>query len=543
MTHKKSLKSIKLTAKPEPKSQEKTLGHRVRKSSKMRDIEGERFFALALDMLCIANMEGYFIKINPAFQATLGYSEGELLNKPFLELVHPDDRESTLAEMRSLSDGKITLYFENRYLCKDGHYKWLAWKSVPYLDEGLTYAIAREITEQKEHQIQTEKLNAELEMRVSERMKDIQQQIERMDALRKIDNAILGSVDIRVTLDVFLDQVTSQLGVDAAAVLSANFERGSLEYVEGRGFRTKEIKKYNTMIGKGIAGRVALERKVLTFLDLKETDFCRPNLVEKERVVSYVGVPLIAKSRVIGVLEIFNREKLSPDEDWFDYLSTIAAQGAIAIQNAEIFSALEQSNLELRLAYDATLEGWVKALDLRDHETEGHTQRVTDLTVQLAYRMGIPESEISHIRRGSLLHDIGKIGVPDHILLKPGKLTDEEMEQMKKHPVYAYEWLSPIKYLKPALDIPYCHHEKWDGTGYPRGLVGESIPLSARLFAVVDVWDALTSDRPYRKAWAHDRAYEYIKSESGKHFDPKVVEVFLSMMKELELDFGIGRAA
>jgi putative two-component system response regulator len=188
---------------------------------------------------------------------------------------------------------------------------------------------------------------------------------------------------------------------------------------------------------------------------------------------------------------------------------------------------LEQAHAELKSAYDATIEGWSRALDLRDEETEGHTQRVSELTVQLARAMGLPDSDLTHIRRGGLLHDIGKMGIPDSILLKPGQLNDEEWKIMKKHPTFAFEMLSPITYLGPALDIPYCHHEKWDGSGYPRGLKGEEIPLAARLFAIVDVWDALTNDRPYRKAWSKDKTIEYIKEQSGKHFEPVVVEAFL----------------
>ena len=189
-----------------------------------------------------------------------------------------------------------------------------------------------------------------------------------------------------------------------------------------------------------------------------------------------------------------------------------------------------QLNQDLLSAYDATLEGWTRALDLRDNETEGHTQRVTELTERLARAMGFMDEDLVTIRRGALLHDMGKIGVPDAILLKPGPLTDEEFDVMRRHPEFAYNMLAPIGFLEPALDIPYCHHEKWDGSGYPRGLAGEDIPLVARLFAVVDVWDALRSNRPYRKAWPVDRVRAHIEAESGAHFDPSVVEVFLPLV-------------
>jgi HD-GYP domain-containing protein (c-di-GMP phosphodiesterase class II) len=219
---------------------------------------------------------------------------------------------------------------------------------------------------------------------------------------------------------------------------------------------------------------------------------------------------------------------LNPDIEWINYLETLGGQAAIAIDNAQLFEGMQKSNLELIAAYDATIAGWSHAMDLRDKETEGHSQRVTELTLQLADIMGFSEQEKVHIRRGALLHDIGKLGVPDHILLKAGKLTEDEWASMRRHPTSAFEMLSPISYLRLALDIPYCHHEKWDGTGYPRGLKGEQIPLAARIFAVADVWDALTSDRPYRPAWTEEKTLEYIREQSGQHFDPNVVAVFLN---------------
>lgn len=193
---------------------------------------------------------------------------------------------------------------------------------------------------------------------------------------------------------------------------------------------------------------------------------------------------------------------------------------------------LEKLHSELVTAYDDTIEGWSHALDLRDKETEGHSQRVMKHTLKLARKAGLGEEELPHILRGALLHDVGKLGIPDSILLKTDQLTDEEWRIMRMHPVYAYEWLKDIHYLQKALDIPYCHHEKWDGSGYPRGLKGEEIPLAARLFAVVDVWDALTSDRPYRLALSNQEALEYITSQAGRHFDPAIIEIFLVQMHE-----------
>lgn len=191
---------------------------------------------------------------------------------------------------------------------------------------------------------------------------------------------------------------------------------------------------------------------------------------------------------------------------------------------------LQEAHSQLLSAYEATIEGWSRAMDLRDRETEGHSQRVAEFTMRMAIASGMSPEELVHVHRGALLHDMGKLGVPDSILHKPETFTDEEWAIMRRHPQLAYDMLYPVEYLRPALDIPYCHHEKWDGSGYPRGLKGDEIPLAARLFAVVDVWDALTSDRPYRRAWTNENALAYIREQSGKHFDPEIVNLFFRVI-------------
>ena len=355
-------------------------------------------------------------------------------------------------------------------------------------------------------------------------------QLGQLKAMHHIDQAIAGSMDMRLTLNVVLEHVTSQLKVDAASVLLLDPNSHTLECVAGRGFRTGIPKDIHLRLGEGYAGRAALEREPTHIPDLRlrGTDILRSPLVLAEGFVSYHCVPLIAKGQVKGVLEVFHRTRREDDEAWVNYMETLAGQAAIAIDNAQLFENLERSNVGLMLAYDATIEGWSRALDMRDKETEGHTQRVTDMTLHMARRSGFGEEELVHIRRGALLHDMGKLGVPDGILLKPGELTEAEWVLMRKHPAFAYEMLSPITYLHPALDIPYCHHEKWDGSGYPRGLKGEQIPMAARIFALVDVFDALRSDRPYRPAWPLAKALDHIRSLSGSHFDPDLVEPFLA---------------
>ncbi|HRQ24262.1 MAG TPA: HD domain-containing phosphohydrolase, partial [Anaerolineales bacterium] len=400
----------------------------------------------------------------------------------------------------------------------------------------ITVRLPRELTTDEVHLLNT---LAEIGGSAIHRTRLLEQsikQIDRLNSLRAIDLAISNSLDLRVSINTVFEQVIKQLGVDAVCILLMQAETGRLEYYAGSGFRTRAIASSSLRPGEGFAGQAVLEKKIVQIKDLKDAGrkFIRRDLLADEEFVAYFGVPLIAKGEVKGVLEIFHRSELNVDMDWLDFLDSLGWQTAIAVDNALLFENIQRSNFDLEMAYNATIEGWSRALDLRDKETEGHTQRVTEMTVNLALQMGVGKNQIINIRRGSLLHDIGKMGVPDNILLKPGKLSEDEWEIMRRHPQLAFDLLTPISYLQPALEIPYCHHEKWDGTGYPRGLQGEQIPLAARIFAVVDVWDALTSDRPYRAAWTPEKAIEFIRENSGTHFDPQVVEIFLKEMTKSE---------
>jgi PAS domain S-box-containing protein/putative nucleotidyltransferase with HDIG domain len=467
---------------------------------------------------------GQFAYFNEAGARIFGYQVDEVVGRlgPF-DLTHPDDRPTVQRHVQARLDGSMqSAHYTFRGVRKDGgvvHIETFG-RRIEYEGRPAIMGTLIDISDRRRAEVQLER------------------QFQQLSALRTIDMAITGSLDLRVSLTVILEQVSNQLHVDAADVLLLDPPESMLEYAAGRGFRSGRSPRTAMRLGEGYAGLVALERRPVAEGNLTQTSaFVRKDLLEAEGFVAYAAVPLVAKGQVRGVLEVFHRTPIAMDPEWRSFLEALAGQAAIAVDNAVLFSDLQRANANLVLAYDTTLEGWSRAMDLRDKETEGHTMRVTETAVHLARAMGMGEEEIVHVRRGALLHDIGKMGIPDRILLKPGPLTEEEWTVMRRHPVYAHELLSPIPYLRPALDIPYCHHERWDGTGYPRGLQGEEIPLGARIFAVIDAWDALRSDRPYRSAWPEERVREYLRASAGTLFDPSVVGAFLTM--ELPLRTGL----
>ena len=387
-------------------------------------------------------------------------------------------------------------------------------------------AVMQDITERKQHEAETARLFAAEQARRKE-----------LGALYDLANALVETDSLDQTLDLIVRTAVATTHVTFARL--ALFENGRFVFRAAH-----PVRILNTDLFTDCPFPLPLDDfcpQVFAQMEPVVIDVADATLLPKNRQHLFLGiertvclVPLHTRDQIIGMLIL--AETRAPEREPFNVekrqlARAIGDQAASAIRRAWLHKQTQDDALELENAYEVTIEGWSRALDLRDHETEGHTQRVAELTVELARVFGFTDEQLVHVRRGALLHDIGKMGVPDAILLKPGTLNEQEWEIMRRHPDYAKLVLSPIHYLMPALDIPYCHHEKWDGTGYPRQLKGEEIPLAARLFAVVDVWDAMTSNRVYRAAWLEERVIDYLRTHSGTHFDPQVVTAFLELMR------------
>ncbi len=365
-----------------------------------------------------------------------------------------------------------------------------------------------------------------------------ERRLSQLEALHCIDQSIINHENFRYSLPLVVEQVMSCCKMDASVILLYSPDTKTLHYAASKGFRNQRVTETVLNLGEGIGGKSAQQMRMIYAHNINEVDadFFDHPFLDGEDFVAYFSLPLIVKDQLKGVLEVFNRSPITADKTWIESFQALGTQAAILIDNKELFDGMQKANAELVQAYNSTIEGWSVALDLRDKETEGHTLRVADMAVKFAQRIGVEEDQIAHILRGSLLHDIGKVAVPDGILLKEGPLSPEEWEIMRRHPVHAYELISHIDYLQPAIDIPHFHHEKWDGSGYPCGLKGYEIPLAARLFSIIDVYDALSSDRPYRVAWSKLDVLSYISDQAGKHFDPVLVEAFLDFIETYSIN-------
>lgn len=480
---------------------------------KKSELKFKTLFEFSMDGFLVADIATRrFIHCNSTICRMLGYDEDELLGLG-VDDIHPAaDIKYVMEQFEKQIRGETACSGNLPVLRKDGTIFYSDINAGVFELGEVTCLLGsfRDVTERRQSEEQQKR------------------HTENLTSLRTIDVAITGSLDLGITLKVLLNETINRLKVDAACVLLMDPHTRTLEYMAGTGFGKETAVGLRCKSEEIFAGHVSIERSSIVINDASSCSSPAEHTLHlvNNGFKAYVGVPLIAKGQVKGVLEIFCRLPLTADPEWLEFVEALGAQAAIAIDNAEMFDDLQQSHSELLLAYDTTIEGWSRAMDFRDKETEGHSRRVTDLTVRLAYELGFAKERLVQVRRGALLHDIGKLGVPDCILLKPGSLTPEEFEIMKRHTEIAFSILSPIEFLRPALDIPCSHHEKWDGSGYPRGLKGEEIPLAARIFAIVDVWDALRSDRPYRPAWPPEKALGHICSQSGSHFDPTIVSLF-----------------
>ncbi|MEK6752778.1 MAG: HD domain-containing phosphohydrolase [Chloroflexota bacterium] len=357
---------------------------------------------------------------------------------------------------------------------------------------------------------------------------NLQRMLQMMERLMEINITLNSTLALGQVLDLIMVKAVEMLECEAGSILLYNKEKDCLYFSASTSADSKKLAEIPIPLTDSLAGAI-FSKNIPLVVNNVDHDV-RHNATVASQVNfhtnSLLGVPMRIQNRVTGVLEALNKKQGSFTEEDVKILTAIASQAAVAIENAQLVEALQKS-------YDSTLEGWAAALDLRDKETEGHSQRVTVLTIQLAQEIGVSQEDLIHLRQGALLHDIGKMAVPDKILHKHGPLTERETAIMRQHPLSAYKMLYPIAYLRPALDIPYCHHEKWDGSGYPRGLKGEDIPLHARIFTIIDVWDALRSNRPYRKAWSPKKTITYIQEQAGKSFEPGIVKSFMDVIQPL----------
>lgn len=358
---------------------------------------------------------------------------------------------------------------------------------------------------------------------------DIHRMLEKMERLLEINITLNSTLELNQVLDLIIAKAVEMLECEAGSILLYDKDQDCLTFSASTSADSQTLAKIQIPLTDSLAGAI-YSKNAPIIVNNVDQDIRHNASVAAQinfRTRSLLGVPMRILDRVMGVLEALNKKQGTFSDEDVKILTAIASQAGVAIENAQLVQALQES-------YESTLEGWAAALDLRDKETEGHSQRVATLTIKLAQALGLSQEALVYLRQGALLHDIGKMGVPDRVLHKNGPLTEREKAIMQQHPVHAYNMLQPITYLRPAIDIPYCHHEKWDGQGYPRGLKAEEIPLGARIFTIVDVWDALRSNRPYRRAWSEKKTIAYIQDQAGKSFDPQIVERFVDVIPTIQ---------
>jgi PAS domain S-box-containing protein/putative nucleotidyltransferase with HDIG domain len=480
--------------------------------------------------------DGRILYVSPAYERVFGHKCEELYSNPasFIDCIHTEDRARVVSAQKAMQNGGPLFNEEYRIIRPDGRERWIWARTFPVREDNGEVSrfsgIAEDITDRR---------RAEEKLRESYRR--LERSLHRMTALRNVDLAITTHTDQASMVSAILKDVVESSEIDAAVMFVPNLPQPG---------RLRSTGPLSALRLAGIAGvsddaldGAALSWQMLMVNHVFQScqplyinDLCQdphPGAQSLQRAAGFRScavLPLLARGQSKGVLQFFHRSIFPPDVDWQTFLQSLALQAAIGIDHVEMLENLKRTNRELASAYDETIKGWAQALELRDKETRGHSDRVSEMSVRLAASLGLAGEALDHIRRGAFLHDIGKMAITDSILLKTGPLNQDEWVTMRQHPKIGYQLLSNIEYLRPALDIVYCHHERWDGSGYPRGLKGEEIPLAARIFAVVDVWDALTDNRPYRLAWPLDEVRAYLRKESGRHFDPRIVVEFLKLI-------------
>lgn len=359
--------------------------------------------------------------------------------------------------------------------------------------------------------------------------------LQQLTMLSNIDAAIASSLDLQVTLNILVSQISMHLRADAVDVLLFNPNLQMLEYAIGRGFRGSGVRRVSLLLGEDQAGHAAMDRSVVSVVDLSSSQvvLAHPERIAGEDFVSMFAVPLIAKGQLKGVLELFFRSEVESNPDWVHFLETLARQAAVAVEDARLFNDLQRSFTDQAAACDASVEAWARLSCVVQKEPDWLLNVLSDLSLRVGRRMGLAEENIAHLHRGVLLHDVGKLVIPDIILSKESPLTADEWQTVRDHPNHAFNLLQPIAFLRPALHIPLCQYERWDGSGHPRGLKAREIPLEARIFSVVNVWTMLQCDRPGRTAVDGRQAAEFLREQAGRMFDPEAVEAFLELLPEI----------
>ncbi|MFB9995142.1 HD domain-containing phosphohydrolase [Deinococcus oregonensis] len=488
---------------------------RAQASTEAREVLLRAVTDQGTDLLTVLDDHGLIWYQSATVTKLLGHCAQDMLGQAALSYVHPEDAPlvaEQLSHLMALPGGTVSVTYRFRHV--NGTYAWLESRGRNVLRGSEFYGLvihSRHVGEQVAAQ-------AFLERRVQE-----------LTLMSATTQALNGAHTTQQVAQKVVNLIGHQLHFPFVS-LSRLLESRVLEPLARHDLGEFEASWPPTSpLGMELIGKSAVQAQSILVNDVQRA----PQYVPRHALVgSELVVPIRVDGLLWGVLNIESAEVGAFTEADVRALETVAAQTGAALQYVQLFEALQRSHAALQEAYDQTIAGWARALDFRDRETEGHSQRVTADTVALARRMGLDEAILVHVRRGALLHDIGKMGIPDRVLLKPGALDPDEWAVMQEHPERARALLAPIVFLRPALNIPVAHHERWDGSGYPYGLHSTTIPLEARIFAVIDVWDALRNDRPYRAAWTDAQARAHIESQAGTHFDPAVVGHFLAWLDE-----------